>query len=308
MHNILITTSSFAKNDPGLINSLEDQKLKPILNPYKRKLTEPEVKELIIKYQPVGIIAGVEPLTHEVLNVADNLKVISRCGIGMDSVDIKAAKEFGIAVKNTPDAPTIPVAELTLGLILTLLRQIHISDSSIRNNEWKRPMGNLLNGKTVGIIGCGRIGSYVAKLLVSFGCTILGYDIVTKQRNNIEMISLEELLCKSDIITLHLSYSAESNNFMNSERIRTMKKGAILVNTARGELIDEDALYEAIINSQLAGAAIDCFKDEPYKGRLKELKNVVLTAHIGSYASEGRLLMEKQALDNLLEVLNNIKD
>ncbi|CAN2040217.1 Hydroxyacid dehydrogenase [Candidatus Magnetomoraceae bacterium gMMP-15] len=308
MHNILITTSSFAKNDPGLINSLEDQKLKPILNPYKRKLTETEVKELIIKYKPLGIIAGVEPLSREVLNVADNLKVISRCGIGMDSVDIKAAKEFGIAVKNTPDAPTIPVAELTLGLILTLLRQIHISDSSIRNDEWKRPMGNLLNGKTVGIIGCGRIGSYVAKLLFSFGCTVFGYDIVFGQHNKIIMTSIEKLLRKSDIVTLHLSYSNDSNNFMNSERIRTMKKGAILVNTARGELIDEDALYEALKNSQLAGAAIDCFKDEPYKGRLKELKNVVLTAHIGSYASEGRLLMEKQASDNLLGVLNNIKD
>jgi len=308
MNNVLITTSSFAEGAPDLNNLLKKQHLNFVLNPYKRKLTKEEIIELIKKYQPVGIIAGVEPLTCEVLKTAKKLKVISRCGIGMDSVDINAAKEFGIIVKNTPDAPTVPVAELTIGMILTLLRKIHISDKGIRDNQWKRPMGNLLKGKTVGIIGCGRIGSYVAKLLYSFDCNILGYDIlgndiITSKNNMIKITSVEELLNKSDIITLHLSYSQQTDNFMNYKRINSMKNQAILVNAARGGLIDEDALYDAISNSKLAGAAIDCFKNEPYKGRLKELENVLLTAHIGSYAREARLLMEKQAFENLLNYL-----
>jgi D-3-phosphoglycerate dehydrogenase len=302
-HKILITTSSFAKRDRSLLQAFAKQELQIVLNPYARKLTESEVSELIEQHQPVGIIAGVEPLTHKVLERAKKLKVISRAGVGMDSVDLKAAKNLGIVVTNTPDAPTIPVAELTLGMTLSLLRRIHISDASIRRGEWVRPMGNLLHGKIVGLIGCGRIGSYLAGLLSSFGCIVLGYDPFVNKSDNFSLVSLGQILSDADIVSLHIPYNQENHHFINAERIQSMKKGALLINAARGGLVDEDALHKALSSGHLGGAALDCFEQEPYTGKLKDLDNVLLTAHIGSYAQEGRVMMEKQAVENLLREL-----
>jgi D-3-phosphoglycerate dehydrogenase len=303
LHKIIVTTSSFAKNDRNLLKAFAEQELQIILNPYARKLTEPEVCELVEQHQPVGMIAGVEPLTRKVLEKAKNLKVISRAGIGMDSVDLQAAKDLGIVVTNTPDAPTIPVAELTLGMILSLLRRIHISDASIRHGEWIRPMGNLLHGKTVGLIGCGRIGSYLAGLLSSFGCIILGYDCFIDKSDKFSLVGLGKILSDADIISLHIPYSQKNYHFIDAEKIQKMKKGALLINAARGGLVDENALYNALTSGHLGGAALDCFEQEPYTGKLKELDNVLLTAHIGSYAQEGRVMMEKQAVENLFREL-----
>ncbi len=173
MKKILITTSSFAKNDPAPLKKLEALNCEVVLNPLKRKLTEAEARELIKKHQPDALLAGVEPLTKEVLSAADNLKIISRCGIGLDSVDLQAASDLNIKVVNTPDAPTLAVAELTLGLILSLLRRIHLSHLSIRIGEWERPMGQLLHKKTVGIVGCGRIGACLRKGLEPRSSSVL---------------------------------------------------------------------------------------------------------------------------------------
>ncbi len=296
MNNILTTTSSFSINDfPTGLNVIH--------NPYKRKLTEDEIKGLIAKYQPVGIIAGVEPLTREVLMTAKKLKVISRCGIGVDSVDLKAAEELGIKVTITPEAPMISVAELTIGLILSLIRKINVLDAGIRKGEWKGPKGNLLSGKTVGIIGCGRIGTYVSRLLKAFGCNVIGYDNHVREHEVCRIVGFEELLKESDIITLHIPYTEENKNIIGAEQLKKMKPSCLLINAARGGLIDEDALYEALKNGEIAGAALDCFAEEPYKGPLTKLENTVLTPHMGSSAIEARIMMEKQALDNLVQGL-----
>ena len=305
MKTILITTSSFAKMDETPLEKLKDKCFEVVLNPFGRKLTEEEITGLIQKYKPDALLAGVEPLTSEVLEKAfPRLKVISRCGIGIDSVDIHTAKRLGITVTNTPDAPTIPVAELTMGMILALLRQIHVTDAGIRDNRWERPMGNLLYGKTVGIIGCGRIGTRLAKMLQGFDCTVIGADPAKPQCADFQLVDLEQLLADSDIISLHLPYSAKTHHFINKNRLTLMKKGAYLINAARGGMVDEDALYRALRSDHLAGAALDCFEQEPYQGPLKELKNVLLTAHIGSYAREGRIMMEAQAVENLLAELS----
>ena len=304
---ILITTSSFAKNDITPLETLRQLNHEIILNPFERKLNEEEILQLIQEHQPVGIIAGVEPLTARVLGKAKNLQAIARAGIGMDSVDIAAARKLGISVTNTPDAPTIPVAELTLGMILSLLRKIHITDSSIRNQEWERPMGRLLYGKTVGLIGCGRIGSKLARYLQAFDCRILGCDPVCTEHEDIQLSGLDELIAESNIVSLHLPYSESTYHFMCKERIQSMKPGSILINTARGGLVDEQALYEALKSGHLAGAALDCFEEEPYTGPLKDLENTLLTAHIGSYAKEARIMMENQAVDNLLAQLREKK-
>lgn len=294
---ILCTVSTFNED-------LFPKEIEVIYNPLKRKLNEQEVIELILSIKPVGIIAGVEPLTNNVLKHASELRVISRCGSGMDSIDLVSAENFGIKVLNTPDAATIAVAELTIALILGNLRQIHISDSSIRNGEWIRPMGYLLNNKTVGIIGCGRIGTYVATLLKSFGCRILGYDKHLENHNIIDITSLDHLLRESDIITLHMPYSSENHNFFGSVEMEKMKSNSFIINTSRGNLLDEDALYVNLVNGKIKGASLDCFEQEPYIGKLASLKNVFLTAHIGSYAVESRELQEQQAVDNLLNELN----
>jgi D-3-phosphoglycerate dehydrogenase / 2-oxoglutarate reductase len=307
MLNILITTSSFGEQSPELLETMSSAGLNPIQNPYKRKLSESEADYLIQEYNPIAIIAGVEPLTRYVMERAPFLKVISRCGIGLDTVDLPAAGELGVVVTNTPDAPTIPVAELTIGLILSLLRAIHVTDNSIRSGGWERPMGSLLYGKTVGIIGCGRIGSYVGKLLSSFGCNLLGYDPYSAPREIKEASSIEKLLEAADIVLLHLPHTKDNHHIINTERLTHMKQGAMLVNTSRGGLVDETALFEALKSGRLSGAAFDCFEQEPYAGPLAQLQNTLLTSHIGSYAREGRILMERQAVDNLLKALTDLR-
>jgi D-3-phosphoglycerate dehydrogenase len=231
------------------------------------------------------------------------LKAISRCGIGMDSVDLDAAQELAIIVTNTPEGPTIAVAELTLGLIFSVLRRIHIADNAIRKNEWVRPMGYLLSGKTIGLIGCGRIGSHLAGLLSSLNSTVIAYDILGKENACWQSVSLDVLLSQADIVSLHMPYNRDNHHFINHDRIMSMKKGAFLINAARGGLVDEKALFDALTSGQLAGAALDCFEQEPYQGNFTRLDNVLLTGHIGSYAREARVMMEQQSVDNLLKAM-----
>jgi len=303
MNKILISTSSFAQYDKKPLEMIQESGYHYVLNEYKKKLSENEILSLIEQHNPIGLIAGVEPITAQVLEKAKKLKVISRCGIGMDNIDIHAAKKHSIHIANTPDGPTVAVAELTLGLILSLFRKISLSHQNIQKSKWTRLMGNLINGKTIGIIGCGRIGSYLAKLLSNFGCTVLGFDIETKQNRGYKPVELDELFKESDIITLHIPYTKDNHHLMNHESISLMKKGAVLINASRGGLVDEDALYDMLLSGHLSGAALDCFENEPYSGKLIHLENTVLTSHIGSYAIESRTMMEKQAVDNLLNLL-----
>ena len=296
MKNILITTEEFVIKDfPEDFHILK--------NPYCRKLTEKEADKLIQQHKPIGMIAGIEPLTRKIMKKAPFLKVISRCGVGLDSVDLKAAAELGIKVVNTPDAPTSAVAELTIGLMLAILRGICLMDGKIRSGEWPRPIGSLLAGKTVGIIGCGRIGAYVARLVHSFGCNVMGYDPYIKNSRFCVLRDLDVLLRESDIVTLHIPCTSENHHIISRERIFAMRKGAVLINAARGGLIDEEALYDALLKEHISGAALDCFEKEPYSGPLAKLENVVLTSHVGSNAREARIVMEQQALDNLIKAL-----
>lgn len=298
--NILVTTSSFAIKD-------FDDDMNIVFNPFGRRLTEDEVLALIKEHQPIGMIAGVEPLTEKVLEAAENLKVISRCGVGLDSVDLTAANKLGIKVLNTPDAPTQAVAELTIGLILSVLRKIPILDSGIKNGSWKGQKGSLLSGKTIGIIGCGRIGSRVAELCRSFGCEVIGFDKFINSHPAIKMVCFDELLKTSDIITMHIPKTNENTNIISKDAFEIIKPGAVLINASRGGLIDEEALYEALVEGTLSAAALDCFVDEPYSGKLIELDNIVLSPHMGSSTYETRKVMEQEAFNNLIKALINLK-
>ena len=303
MQKILISTSSFNVEESDLLKELEKSGFSLVLNPYGRRLTENEVNTLL-KDNVVGIVAGLEPLTRNVIQSALELKVISRCGVGMEYVDLKAAKQHGVEVYNTPDAPVNAVAELTIGLILSLLRRIVEADRNIKNGQWKPLMGNLLSEQTVGIIGYGRIGSKVSRLLQAFGAKIIVYDIRDiPLQDGISQFALNEVLSQSDIVCLHISLDSSTRHFINNHSIALMKKRALLINTSRGELVDETAVVEALISGHLAGVGFDTFEKEPYKGLLTSFHQVVLTSHMGSYAKEARAQMEKEAVMNLLKGL-----
>jgi D-3-phosphoglycerate dehydrogenase len=306
MNTVLITTSSFDKAGEALVQRIASAGFMPILNPFKRRLSESEAAELIREHRPVGMIAGVEPLTRSVLNTGaqGGLKVVSRCGIGMDSVDLEAAQDNAIDVMNTPDGPTRAVAELVLGQMIGLLRGIQRSDASIRSGGWERPMGRLLYGKQVGLIGCGRIGNMVAHFLTPFGCSVVGTDPFNHLENLGRMVSFDALIETSDIVSLHVPYSESNRNLIGSKQLAQMKPGSFLINSARGGLVDESALAQSILSEHLGGAAVDTFCEEPYSGELMGLKNVILTGHIGSYAKESRAIMERDATNNLIAALS----
>lgn len=300
---IIITTTSFAEFDDQPLRFLKDCGCIIVLNHYGRKLTGNEVVE--IGSDAVGIIAGTEPLDKSVLTKLPLLKVISRCGVGMDNVDIKAAENLDIKVFNTPFGPTLAVAELTIGLTLDLLRKTTIMDREMRAGIWKKQMGNLLNGKKVGIIGFGRIGQKAAELFSAFGCEIGYYDSIGVEGLKdlrVKAMDLDELLRESDIVTIHVSGKYEKP-LLGAKELEIMKKGTWLINVARGGAVDEGALLNALKKGRLAGVALDVFEKEPYNGQLNELDNVILTPHIGSYAKEARVEMEIQAAKNLMKGL-----
>lgn len=307
MSRILITTSSFGKDDVSPLNLLQNAGYETIINPYGRKLTEDEVLDLLLEVKPVGMIAGVESITARVLQPAKGLKVISRCGIGLENVDLNAAESLGITVTNTPDAPTEGVAELTIGLIFNLLRRVSFLDRELRKGNWIKETGSLVRGKKVGIIGLGRIGKKVAEMLLALGAQVAGTDIQPDydwlQKKQVPLVSLEDLLKRSEILCLHVSHKPDNEHLISRKEMEAMPKGAYLINTSRGEVIDHDALYSMLTNGHLSGAALDVFDQEPYTGPLTKLNDVILTPHIGSYAREARVEMEIQAAENLIEGL-----
>jgi D-3-phosphoglycerate dehydrogenase len=299
---VLITTSSFNLGNFAEAKALHDAGISIELNPHGRRLSEDEVAGLV-ENDVIAVLAGLEPLTDRVLSNAKSLRVIARCGTGLDSVDLQAASRLGIDVFNTPDAPTQAVAELTIAHMLNSLRHISTTDSNMRSGKWTPTMGSLLATKTVGLIGVGRIGSAVAKLAQAFGARVIGFDPVVSSHNSVELLSLDEVLNQADIVSLHVPINDQTHHILNANTISRMKPGSIVVNVSRGGLIDESALHDALKSQHLSGAALDCFEDEPYSGPLLQIPGVHVTAHMGSYARETRDLMEVEASTNLVNGL-----
>ena len=304
---ILISPSSFGQCGLKPTELLEKNDFEIINNPFGRKLTENEVIE--IAGDCIGIVAGVEPLTKNVMDSLTNLKCISRVGVGMDSVDLEYAKLKRIVVVNTPDGPTRSVAEMTIAMVFSLLRKIPQADANIKNSIWKKEIGNLVFGKKIGIIGLGRIGKMVAEIFLSLGNKVIGYDLYPDdnwvKKNAIRLVDLDILMGESDILSIHIPPSKDKIAIIGRNQLLKMKKSAFLINAARGGVVDEIVLFDLLKNKKIAGAAIDVFSEEPYNGSFKQLDNVVLTPHLGSYAAEGKLQMEIDAVNNLINVLKN---
>jgi len=303
---IAVTTSSFDKAGKNLVKQIESKGYKVILNPYGRKM-QPEESRSFLTYDVIGMIAGTEKLDDSLFSQLPNLKVIVRAGIGMDAVDIESARKRGIIVDNTPDGPVLAVAELTVGVFLSLLRRIPEADRNLRQNKWQALMGNLLSLKKIGLIGCGRIGKALVKLLRVFDCEIIVSDPAMSEdeakKLGVSLKPLSELLKESDIVSLHLPYGPDSHHIIGAKEITLMKNDSFLVNLSRGGLIDEEALIDSLHSGTLAGAALDTYEHEPYDGPLCDMENVVLTSHMGSYAKESRIKMEKDSVEKLLKYL-----
>ncbi|MBF0308623.1 MAG: phosphoglycerate dehydrogenase [Magnetococcales bacterium] len=292
---VLLGPSSFGKENDAPLRVLREAGCEVLPNPYGRKLTREELLVLLPGVQ--GLIAGLEPLDRPVLTALPDLKVISRCGSGMSNVDQETARELGIRVYSTPNGPTRAVAELTLGCLLTLIRDVGRMDRGLRAGRWEKRVGRQLAGMRVLMIGYGRIGQAVGELLMAFGAELMVSDPLYRGAETVSEADFKAALGRADVISLHCSGEKE---LLGREAIAAMKPGVFLLNAARGGLIDEEALVEALREGRIAGAWIDTFVKEPYQGALCSFEQVLLTPHVGSYTTEGRLQMETDTSLNLL--------
>lgn len=298
---VAVSTSSFARVSRRPLELLEAAGFAVRLNPHGRRLEPAEARALLDG--AAGLIAGTERLDRDTLGAAvPPLSIVARVGAGVDNVDLAAAAELGIAVRSTPEAPAAAVAELALGGILAVLRHAAAADRALRAGRWEKPMGRLLAGKTVGIVGFGRAGRALARLLVPFGVRLLATDprpdaAAAAGALGAEPVGLDELLAAADVVTLHAAAEPGAPPLLDRARLALLPAGAIVVNTARGGLIDEEALGELLRSGRLGGAYLDVFEREPYDGPLTGLDSVLLTPHIGSYAAECRLAMEVEAAE-----------
>ncbi len=308
MFKVLITTVPFGNQNRLPFDLLESAGVEYLVNPLNRKLTEDELAEMVKDFDV--IIAGTELITKKVMGIASNLKMISRVGIGLDSVDLLEAKKRGIIVSYTPDAPAPAVAELTIGLMLTLLRSVQLSNMDMHDGKWHRFFGRRLSEITVGIIGVGRIGTGVLQHLQGFGSPKILVNDITPDNNlekkfNIEWADKDTIYQRADIITIHTPLTTQTKNMVKKEQLLSMKEDAIIINTARGGIINEQDLYDVMQSGHLSGAAIDVFDFEPYAGKLRDIQRCVLTAHMGSMSIDCRTKMEIKATEEAIRFLTN---
>ena len=269
-----------------------------------------ELIEIIRSYDAL-IVRSRTIVTAQIIQLADNLKVIGRAGVGVDNIDLDAARARNVIVVNTANATTIAVAELTLGLMLALARNIPNADGAVKRGEWNKKalMGVELHGKTLGIIGVGRIGTTVASHATALGMTVLGYDPLlspnTIQQRGARSVPLETLYHQSDFISLHLPLTAKTDRLISKHEIDQMKPGVRLVSTARGGLIDEEALLTALASGHVAGAALDVFAQEPPgSSPLVTHPQVIATPHIGAQTQEAQDRVAQSVAGEVLAALS----
>ena len=301
---VLITTVPFGQHSPVALDRLRAEGLEFVINPIGRRLKEDELAEMIGGFDL--LIAGTEPITARVLARADRLRLISRVGIGLDSVDLIAARERGVHVSYTPEAPAPAVAELTLGLMLALLRHIAPADRSVRGGEWHRLMGRRLDGLTVGVLGVGRVGSRVIRMIrAAFPSTvILAHDRsphpALASELGVRWVEPPVIFAEADIVSVHVPLTALTRDLIAARELAWMKPTAFLINTARGGIVNEADLAMALRARRLQGAAIDVFQEEPYTGELAGCEHVLLTCHMGSMSEDCRARMEIEATDEVV--------
>ncbi len=308
MYKILITAKNFGSVSDKDRNYFLDRGYHIIHNPhFGRILNEEELCGVIGEAD--GLLLGNDKVNAAVLDCAKNLKVIGKFGVGVDNVDIPAATARGIAVANVPGTTANSVADLTFGLMLGVSKLIMYTNRRVMSGMWPSDRGHDIFGKTLGIIGFGRIGQAVAKRAAGFDMNVLAYDPCfnadAAKALNAKQASLDEITEQADYVTLHIPLTPEAKNLFNAERIGRMKKGSYLINAARGGIVDEQALFDALQSGRLAGAALDVLASEPPKERppLFDCENCLVTSHSGGNSQESILLTAKTAAENIISVL-----
>lgn len=296
---VLITTVPFGEVDRRPLALLDEAGIDYVINPIGRRLRAEELAEMIVDVDV--LIAGTEPITAAVMDRAPRLRLISRVGIGLDSVDLQAARARDILVSYTPDAPAPAVADMTMGLILSLLRSLAQADRGMRGGVWHRFVGRRLSELTVGVVGVGRVGKRLIRHLQGFTPQILANDLAPDPEfgvlHQVRWVDKETLYKEADIITLHLPLTPLTGNLITRRELEMMKRDTVLINTSRGGMVNEHDLAQALKKGRLAGAALDVFGQEPYSGELVTIENCLLTCHMGSMARDCRAQMELEATE-----------
>jgi D-3-phosphoglycerate dehydrogenase / 2-oxoglutarate reductase len=306
MPRALITTIPFGDKNRLPIDLLESAGIEYVINPLGRKLKEEELADMITDFDI--LIAGTEPITDRVMRSASRLKLISRVGIGLDSVDLLAAERRGIHVSYTPDAPAPAVAELTIGLMFSLLRSIHVASTQLHQGQWNRHFGRRISEVTIGIIGVGRIGARVLRRIHGFGSPrVLVNDIKPDFKLvpelKLEWVGKDDIYREADLISVHVPLTVQTKNMIRREQLLQMKPDALVINAARGGIINEQDLYSVMAAGHLGGAAIDVFEHEPYIGDLNKIERCILTAHMGSMSIDCRSRMEIEATEEAVRFI-----
>ncbi len=311
MKKILITTPTFGKYSKAAFELLREGGLEIVRTPPGGMAKESDVLACLDD-ETVAIITGLEPITSAVIHSARSLKVIAKHGIGVDNIDLKTARERGVRVVNAPGLNSDAVADLAVGFMFALARKLTEANARLRAGEWPRVMGSSVWGATAGIIGLGMIGKAVARRTRGLNMTTLAYDPYFDEQfaaaNQVRKAALDELLSSADFITIHIPYSEETRNLIGKEQLAKMKPAVFLVNTARGGIVDEAALFEALAGNKIAGAALDVFAQEPPAGSpLLTLPNIITTPHMGAYTEEALKLTSEFSARMVLEVLSGKK-
>ncbi|HEY8170110.1 MAG TPA: phosphoglycerate dehydrogenase [Candidatus Limnocylindria bacterium] len=290
---------------------LDERQARLIVPPVEQQLTEAELLELIPGVD--GIVAGDDHLTRAVMERADRLRIVSKWGVGTDAIDLVAAAELGIRVTNTPGMFGDEVADVVIGYLVMLARQLHTTDRAVRAGEWAKPEGVSLAGRTIGVIGLGHIGQAVARRALAMGMRVVGHEVDEVNRASatqlgVEVIGLESLLTDADVISLNSPLTPQTRHLINADSLGRMKRGAWIINTARGGLIDESALAAALGAGQVGAAALDVFEVEPLppESPLRRFEQVILGSHNGSNTIEAGRRTSERAIDNLIRGLDEV--
>jgi len=268
--------------------------------------SNPEELKASLKDATALVVRNRTKVTAEIIAAAPKLKVIARAGVGLDNIDIKAADAAGVVVVAGLGANAVSVGELTLGLALALLRNVPGHDVATRDGGWVRTPGRELSGLTWGLLGCGATGLATAKLLQGFGCSVIGYDPYAKNLSNIELTTFDDVLKRSDVVSIHMPSTAETNGSINATSLALMKPDAIIVNVGRGEVINEADLIAALKAKTIAGAALDVRAQEPpVKGEMESIPNLILTPHVAGITKESQLRINQILTSNIELVLNS---
>jgi D-3-phosphoglycerate dehydrogenase len=297
-------------SDPLSARAIATLKSAPDISVQEVKGLSEDALVPLVREIDAWIVRGATKVTRRLIGEAPRLRWVARAGAGLDNIDVAAAKERGIAVLNVPGANAVAVAELVFGLLLGLLRKIPAADASLRRGEWEKSrfQGRELRGKALGIVGLGKIGRAVAKRAQAFEMTCIGHDPLVSDTEaralGVEPLSLDALLARADIVTLHAPMLAETKGLFGATQFARMPKGSILVNAARGGLVDEAALIEALRSGQLGGAALDVFGEEPPRDwTLVNLPNVVATPHVGAATVEAQEAVGEEIVKLLLAAM-----